>query len=164
MRTVLVAAALCVEDHTSTAQTRSLDAQKFSSVPPFLKTVCATPATDPATEALRLVCQRGVADRTRSQVIPADTIVVGFLGGFVKADDTRHPEVLFASYLREHYSSGINVKVLSNHDGKAAMSYVMRGLDRNHDGIVSMKRRSEQELSFTDTAGERRKQLHWLRN
>jgi hypothetical protein len=137
MRTVLVTAALCVGDHTSTAQTRSQDAQKFSSVPPFLKTVCATPATNPATEALRLVCLRGVADRKRSQVIPADTIVVGFLGGFVKADDTRHPEVLFASYLREHYSSGINVKVFSNHDEKAAMSYVMRGLDRNHDGIVS---------------------------
>jgi len=137
MRAVLVTAALCVGDHTSTPQTLSTDAQTFSGVPPLIKSVCATRPTNPATEALRLLCQRAVADRERSQVIPAETIVVGFLGGFVKADDTRHPEVLFASYLREHYTSGIHVKVFSNHDGKAAMSYVMRCLDRNHDGIVS---------------------------
>src|SRR5215469_16458245 len=137
MRTVVVTAALCVGDHTSPPQTRSPDAQRFSSVAPRIKSVCATGATNPATEALRLVCQRGIEDRERSQVIPAETIVVGFLGGFVNADDTRHPEVLFASYLREHYTSGINVKVFSNHDGKAAMSYVMSCLDRNHDGIVS---------------------------
>lgn len=143
VRVMLVTAALCVWDHTSTSQTRSADADLLSSVPGLAKSVCDTRATDSAAEALRLVCQRGFADRTRSPVVSAETIVIGFVGGFVKADDTRHPEVLFASYLREHYTSGINVKVFSNHDGRAATSYVMRCLDRNHDGIVSNDEREQ---------------------
>jgi hypothetical protein len=146
VRIMLVAATLCVGDHASAPQTRSTDARKLLSVSRLTTSVCDPRATSSAREALRLVCQQESADRRPSQVVSTETIVIGFVGGFVKADDTRHPEVLFASYLREHYPSAINVKVFSNHDGEAAASYVMQRLDRNHDGIVSSDEKEQARI------------------
>src|SRR3954452_23226001 len=53
--------------------------------------------------ALRLVCARrgsGEAPASAERLI-----VIGFLGGFAKNGDTRHPEVWFGTYLRELYPS-----------------------------------------------------------
>lgn len=53
-------------------------------------------------------------------------IVVGFVGGFVKHDDTRHAEVQFAARLRERYRSAIDVEVFGNHSGGQALRYVLQ--------------------------------------
>jgi pimeloyl-ACP methyl ester carboxylesterase len=55
-------------------------------------------------------------------------IVVGFVGGFVRHDDTRHAEVKFASYLRERYRPVIQVEVFGNHSEKAALRYLLHDL------------------------------------
>lgn len=94
--------------------------------------------------ALKLVCQRAQFIRTQSP--PADAIVIGFVGGFAKADDTRHPEVLFAAYLREHYSSAIHARVFSNHDDKEALNYIEGLLDTNHDGNVSREEKKSARI------------------
>jgi pimeloyl-ACP methyl ester carboxylesterase len=97
--------------------------------------VCQRLATDPAGAALRIVClQEPIGYREPK---PADTIVVGFVGGFVNPTDANHPEVLFAAYLREHYSSAIHAEVFANHDAKKTMGYVFHTLDTNHDGLLS---------------------------
>jgi len=133
-------------DPTSAAQTLSTVANKPSLMPILAKSVCEKHPANDAIEALRLVCARGSSDRRLPEIIPAKTIVIGFVGGFVKADDLRHPEVLFASYLRERYPNEINVKVFSNHDEKAALAYIMGHLDRDHDGIVSSEERKQARI------------------
>jgi hypothetical protein len=65
-------------------------------------------------------------------------IVVGFVGGFVRHDDTKHAEVKFAAHLRERYRSAIDVEVFGNHSGTPALEHVLRltGQDRAHARII----------------------------
>jgi pimeloyl-ACP methyl ester carboxylesterase len=99
------------------------------------ESICGDQSNDPAQAALRLVCQQDPA--VNVQALDPETIVVGFVGGFANPADTKHPEVLFAAYLREHYGSGMNAKIFSNHDANGALEYVMRILDTNQDGVLS---------------------------
>jgi hypothetical protein len=98
-----------------------------------------------ASLALRLVCQQAPFHNTSSSsAVPL--IVVGFVGGFVKADDVRHPEPLFASYLRQHYGAGLDARVFSNHDAKHAELYVLQLLDANRDGVLSAEERKDARI------------------
>ena len=65
--------------------------------------------------AAELARPEGCADGTRK------VIVVGFVGGFVRHDDTKHAEVKFAAHLRERYRSAIDVEVFGNHSGTPAL-------------------------------------------
>jgi hypothetical protein len=79
--------------------------------------VCSDPSADSQVkQALRVVCLQSPVEghlRTGQRAI-----VIGFLGGFAKRD-RKHPEVWFAEYLREHYTSAIYAEVFSNHDADA---------------------------------------------
>ena len=100
------------------------------------QTTCGERISDqPVIAALRLVCLRGrlgAEDITLSNVI-----VIGFVGGFVRHDDVRHPEVRFAGLLRERYSSVVHAEVFSNHDGKKALRRVLQLLDTDGDGVLT---------------------------
>jgi hypothetical protein len=75
----------------------------------------------------------------RSAVIVPTTrnvIIIGFVGGFVSRDDTKHPEVQFAAYLRDRYPT-IHAEVFGNHHGRKALHQVIRLLDTDHDGVLS---------------------------
>lgn len=65
-------------------------------------------------------------------------IVVGFVGGFVRHDDTKHAEVKFAAHLRERYHSEMDVEVFGNHSGIPALEHVLRlaGTDTAHARII----------------------------
>jgi pimeloyl-ACP methyl ester carboxylesterase len=65
-----------------------------------------------------------------------NVIIIGFVGGFVSRDDTKHPEVQFAAYLRDRYPS-IHAEVFGNHHGRKALHEVVRLLDTDHDGVLS---------------------------
>lgn len=65
-----------------------------------------------------------------------NVIIIGFVGGFVSRNDTRHPEVQFAAYLRDRYPS-IHAEVFGNHHGKKALRNVLRFLDTDNDGTLS---------------------------
>jgi pimeloyl-ACP methyl ester carboxylesterase len=65
-----------------------------------------------------------------------NVIIIGFVGGFVSRDDTKHPEVQFAAYLRDRYPS-IHAEVFGNHHGREALHEVVRLLDTDHDGVLS---------------------------
>lgn len=112
---------------------------------PFSHSVCDSQRWDFATrQALRLVCLQGqFAQRPSSRV---ETIVIGFVGGFAKPDDLKHPEVLFSAYLRERYSPEIHSAVFSNHDDKKALKYVVGLLDSNHDGDLSATEKKEARI------------------
>jgi hypothetical protein len=64
-------------------------------------------------------------------------IVIGFVGGFAKRDDAKHPEVQFAAQLRVRYSSQIHAEVFSNHEGKKALRQVLCLLDTDRDGTLT---------------------------
>ena len=80
------------------------------------------------------VCLRthAAADSTIPKII-----VIGFVGGFAKRDDAKHPEVQFAAHLRVRYSSQIHAEVFSNHEGQKALREVMCLLDTDRDGTLT---------------------------
>jgi hypothetical protein len=103
---------------------------------PTGRSTCGQRISDqPVAAALRLVCLRerlGPEDITLSNVM-----VIGFVGGFVRHDDIRHPEVAFAGLLRERYPSVVHAEVFSNHDGKKSLRRVLQLLDTNRDGVLT---------------------------
>jgi len=85
--------------------------------------------------ALRLVCLR---EHGGSESITArNAIIIGFVGGFVRHDDLRHPEVQFAEYLRQTYPSIVHAEMFANHDGKHALRRVLQLLDTDGDGVLA---------------------------
>jgi pimeloyl-ACP methyl ester carboxylesterase len=65
-----------------------------------------------------------------------NVIIIGFVGGFVSRNDTKHPEVQFAAYLRDRYPT-IHAEVFGNHHGRKALHQVVSLLDTDHDGVLS---------------------------
>ena len=107
-------------------------------------TICqATFAPLSLKDALRQVCLRKPAARIDSSI---PTIIIGFVGGFVKRDDPKHPEVQFAAYLRDRYASGIHVEVFSNHAGREALRQVEQLLDTDHDGGLSAAEKQQARI------------------
>jgi hypothetical protein len=97
-----------------------------------------------AREALYLASRSAVETASRDSHAAVENggnarkvIVIGFMGGFARSNDPKHPEVQFAQYLREHYHSGIDAKVFGNHHGRKALQEVQRLLDGNGDGTLS---------------------------
>jgi hypothetical protein len=72
-------------------------------------------------------------------------IIIGFVGGFVSQNDTRHPEVQFATYLRHRYPL-IEVVVFGNHHGRKALHEVLRMLDSDDDGVLSRNEKRESTI------------------
>ena len=61
-------------------------------------------------------------------------IVIGFVGGFARGNDQKHPEVQFAELLRERYGSDIFAEVYANHEGGKALQTVLHLLGRKGNG------------------------------
>lgn len=73
-------------------------------------------------------------------------IVIGFVGGFARSDDQKHPEVQFAEYLRGQYSSSIDAEVFGNHDGKKALNRVLRLLGSEGSGALSPSEKKQARI------------------
>ena len=106
---------------------------------------CQDPSIPPALkEALRLVCSRPHIEVAHRGVQKA--IVLGFVGGFVKRDDAKHPEVLFATYLQRRYGSAVHVTVFGNHEGTKATEDTALRLDSNNDGVLTMAEKEQVKI------------------
>jgi len=99
------------------------------------ESICRARAKNGAQAAMRKICEAASLDRPQPSL--PKLIVVGFVGGFADPGDVKHPEVLFAAYLREHYAGHVHAEVFSNHDEKDALRYVIGLLDANVDGALS---------------------------
>jgi hypothetical protein len=64
-------------------------------------------------------------------------VVIGFVGGFVRHNDTVHQEVQLAARLRNQYRSGVEVRIFENHVARQAHQEILRVLDTDHDGTLS---------------------------
>jgi hypothetical protein len=67
----------------------------------------------------------------------ASYIVIGFVGGFVRHDDTVHSPVQVAERIRKEYLSNVHVEVFENHRRELAHQSILKLLDTNHDGTLS---------------------------
>jgi pimeloyl-ACP methyl ester carboxylesterase len=74
-----------------------------------------------------------------------NVIIIGFVGGFVRREDTKHPEVQFAAYLRDRYPFA-HAEVFGNHHGRKALDLVVRLLDTDHDGVISSAERERSTI------------------
>ena len=87
---------------------------------------------------IRSLFPERLAARTDSSEPPPPTvIVIGFVGGFVRHNDSVHREVQLATQLRKDYPSGMEAEIFENHLGREAHQEVLRLLDTDHNGIVS---------------------------
>ena len=73
-------------------------------------------------------------------------IVIGFVGGFVHGDDTRHAEVQLAEKLRAGYSDRVHVRIFENHRRDDAYDAVMKWLDSDGNGGISDSERREARI------------------
>lgn len=126
------------------AQIASRELADVRQVTTLATSVCrSADAVAQVKEALRLVCaQKGSEEGLTSA---QRLIVIGFLGGFAKTD-TKHPEVWFGAYLREHYSSAMEVAVLSNHQSRDAMNDVLQLLDADKDGVLTAAEKGQAKI------------------
>jgi pimeloyl-ACP methyl ester carboxylesterase len=69
-------------------------------------------------------------------------IVIGFMGGNVRAGNLVHREALVAQDLQQRYPLGLHVAVFANHDWEKALRSVLELLDADGDGQLSAKERS----------------------
>ena len=75
-----------------------------------------------------------------------NAIIIGFVGGFVRRDDLRHPEVQFAEYLRQRYPSIVQAEVFANHDGRRALRRVLQLLDTDKDSVLSSSEKEQASI------------------
>jgi hypothetical protein len=81
------------------------------------------------------------APAARAQAVAPRTIVIGFVGGRVHADNGAHLEVSMAERLQRLHPRDAFVRVYANHHGYEAFNEVMRQVDANHDGKISAAER-----------------------
>jgi len=65
------------------------------------------------------------------------TVVIGFLGGYVKPGNRVHSTVQLAERLRHQYPASVSVQVFENHKREKAYQEILRFLDADHDGNLS---------------------------
>jgi hypothetical protein len=73
-------------------------------------------------------------------------IVIGFVGGFVKHDDAVHSAVQVAARLRGQYPSGVYVEALENRNRKKAYGEILRIVDTDGDGKLSMEEKQNARI------------------
>jgi pimeloyl-ACP methyl ester carboxylesterase len=109
------------------------------------RTGCQESNTDQNVKAaLRLVCLREVPGTKK--IVLRNAIVIGFVGGFVRPDDMKHPEVQFSALLRERYPSIVHAEVFANHDGKNAFRHVLHLLDTDGDGVLTAEEKEQARI------------------
>src|SRR5882757_5214703 len=73
-------------------------------------------------------------------------IVIGFLGGFIAHDNPVHSEVQLATRLRKEYPSGVDVETFENRHGEIAQREILRLLDTNHDGTLTVEEKQNARI------------------
>jgi hypothetical protein len=73
-------------------------------------------------------------------------IVIGFLGGFVAHDNPVHSEVQLAARLRKEYPAEVDVETFENHHGEIAQREILKLLDTNHDGTLTVEEKQNARI------------------
>lgn len=74
------------------------------------------------------------------------TVVLGFVGGFVKKDDGRHPEVQIIQRLSEQEQPALHAAVFENRQAVEARKQILRWLDTDGDGKLSAQEKQNARI------------------
>jgi pimeloyl-ACP methyl ester carboxylesterase len=74
------------------------------------------------------------------------TIVIGFVGGFVRHDNPHHGPVQLAQQIQRTVPKETFVRVFENRRRKRAYDTVVRLLDTNHDGVLSSEEKARARI------------------
>ena len=132
----------CIARGQSSALTEEADIHSNTAMEPAVR--CESMPGESVRAALQQVCLR--AHVWNRNTAARNAIIIGFVGGFVRRDDLRHPEVQFAEYLRQRYPSIVHAEVFANHDGKHALSRVLQLLDTDKDGVLSSSEKEQASI------------------
>ena len=77
------------------------------------------------------------AAKTSGEPAKTPTIVIGFVGGFVRRDNAVHGPVQIAVRLGSAHLSGVHVEVFENHRRQDAYRRILQLLDTAHTGMPS---------------------------
>lgn len=91
----------------------------------------------------------GVTQNQRQEpaaTAPALTLVVGFVGGFVHTDDSRHSEVQLSRRLQAKYGSGVQVEVFKNRDKEKARKAILNWFNLLEVASATTNQRPEASL------------------
>jgi hypothetical protein len=69
-------------------------------------------------------------------------IVIGFMGGSVRANDLVHREALMADDLQQRYPLRLHAAVFANRDGHAALETILHLLDKDKNGCLNASERN----------------------
>jgi pimeloyl-ACP methyl ester carboxylesterase len=93
-----------------------------------------------------------LAPAARPQALPYQSsvaprvIVVGFVGGFVRNDDDRHPEVQIARRLSEEGLADVRAAAFENRNWSEARKEILRWLDTDGDGRLSAEEKRDSHI------------------
>jgi hypothetical protein len=79
---------------------------------------------------------------------PLHTIVIGFVGGFVGHNNDAHNEVQLAARLGGDYYSNVHVRMFENRRGQQARLEILRLLDTDNDGTLSIQEKSAARIAI----------------
>jgi hypothetical protein len=73
-----------------------------------------------------------------SAALPSSgSIVIGFVGGFVRHNNTIHQEVRLATHLSNEYPAGMQARIFENRQGRQAHEAILQLLDTNRDRTLT---------------------------
>jgi pimeloyl-ACP methyl ester carboxylesterase len=114
---------------------------------PFLLAVIATLAATPILTPPALAADgaaNGAAIGHRQDA--ASSIVIGFVGGFVRHDNPHHGPVLLSKRLRLNAPQGAYVQVFENRHRRTAFETILHLLDKDHDGTLSEAEKAQARI------------------
>lgn len=83
---------------------------------------------------------------TAGSAVDTPAIVIGFVGGFVRRDDSRHGPVQLADRIQRTSPKSTHVEVFENRHRALARATILRLLDTDHDGILSDQEKSQARI------------------
>ena len=92
------------------------------------------------------------APPSNSSKVSSPVLVFGFMGGFVRRNDARHPAVKFVNQLREQYPGMVDARVFENRKYREAYEVIRQRLDADHDGKVSEGEKSPARILLFGTS------------
>ncbi|MGA8432143.1 MAG: hypothetical protein WB729_20120 [Candidatus Sulfotelmatobacter sp.] len=73
-------------------------------------------------------------------------IVIGFVGGFVRPDNIHHGPVQLALRIRRSAPKDTFIQVFENRHRRSAYRAILRALDTNHDGTLSVQEKKDARI------------------
>jgi hypothetical protein len=80
------------------------------------------------------------------QTTTPSSIIIGFVGGFVRHDNPHHGPVQLAQRIQRSFSKDTYVQVFENRHRKRAYQTILHLLDSDHDGILSAEEKSHAHI------------------